>query len=48
MLKTLNMAGISCPVGFSEETIAVFYMKKSQIDTEIDKNPKVFQYSTGL
>ena len=40
MLKTLNMALIGCPVGFSKEIIAVFPMKKFQIDTENDKNPK--------
>ena len=37
------MVRICCPVGFSEEIIAVFE-KKSQIDTENDKNPKTFQF----
>ena len=37
----LNMALIPCPVRFSKEIIAVFKMKKSQIDTENDKNPKI-------
>ena len=45
MLKMLNMALIQCPVGFSEENIAVFQMKKSQIDTESDKNFDMFQFS---
>ena len=42
MLKTLNMALIRCPVGISEEMIAVFQKKKSQIDIENDKNPQNF------
>ena len=37
MLKTLNMALIRCPAGISEGIIAVFQMKKFQIDTKIDK-----------
>ena len=48
MLKQLNMALVCCPVGFSEAIIAVFHVKKSQIDTEIDKKPKVFQFSKIL
>ena len=47
-LKTLNMVLIRLPVGFSEEIIAVFQMKKSQIDTENDKNPKIFHFSKFL
>ena len=43
-LETLNMALIRCPVGLSEEIIAVFHMKKYQIDTENDKIPKIFQF----
>ena len=39
MLKTLNMALIRCPVGIFEEIIAVFQIKKSQIDAENDKKP---------
>ena len=27
------------------KTIAIFWLKMSQIDTEIDKNPKKFQFS---
>ena len=45
MLKTLNMTLFRRPVRFSEEIIAVFHMKKSQIDTEKDKNPKSFHFS---
>ena len=48
MLKTLDMALIRCPVGFSEELVAIFKMKMSQIDTENDKNHKVFQFSKIL
>ena len=44
MLEMLNMTLIRCPVGFSEEIIAVFHMKKSQIDTENDKIPKIFNF----
>ena len=36
---------IFCPVGFSEKYIAVFQIKMSQIDTENDKNPKIFSFS---
>ena len=39
MLKTINMVQVCCPVGVSEEIMAVFYLKKSQIDTENDKSP---------
>ena len=44
MLKTLNMILIRCPVGFSGEMIAVFQVKKIQIDTEDLKNPKNFHF----
>ena len=37
-----------CPVGSFEEIIAVLYMKKSQIETENDKNPTIFQISKIL
>ena len=36
------------PVVFNEEIIAMFWLKMSQIDTEIDKNPKSFQFSKIL
>ena len=45
MLKTLNMALVCCPVGFSEEIIAVFPPKKSQFDT---KNSKIFHFPKFL
>ena len=48
MLETLKMTLIRCQVGFSEKTIAVFYMKKSQIYTENDKNHKIFSFSKRL
>ena len=43
MLTTLNMALARCPMGFSEEIERerVFPNKKSQSDTENDKNPKI-------
>ena len=37
-----------CPVGFLEELITVFQVTMSQIDTEIDKNPKIFQFPKFL
>ena len=42
MLKTLSMVLVRFPVGIFEEIIAVFQIKKSQIDTENDKIPKFF------
>ena len=42
MWETLNMALLCCPVGFSEVIIAVFQLKKSQIDTKNDETPKNF------
>ena len=33
-----------CSVGFSEDFIAVFLMKMSQIETENAKNPKFSQF----
>ena len=45
MLKTLKVALICCPLGFSEEMSAVFQMKQAQIDSENDKNPKIFQFA---
>ena len=48
MLKRPNMTLIRCPVGFSEKISALFQLKKSQIDTEIGKNPKSFHFSNFL
>ena len=48
MLKTINMVQVCCRVGISEEIMAVFYLKKSQIDTENDKSPKIFHFSMFL
>ena len=48
MLKTLNMVLVRCPVGFSEEMMAVFQKKKFQIDTGNDKKLKIFQFSKFL
>ena len=36
---------LCCPVGCSEELTAVLKLKNSQIGTEIDKKPKIFQFS---
>ena len=44
MWKTLIMALIRCPLGFSEEITDAFQMKKPQNDTENDKNPKIFHF----
>ena len=43
MLKTISMAQIGCPLGFSGKITAV-YEKKSYIDTENDKNSKYFVF----
>ena len=40
MLERFNKARICCPVEFFEEKIAVFPMKKSQIDPKMTKIPK--------
>ena len=39
----LNMALFECPVGFSKEIGAVLFSieKKTQIDNQSDKNPKI-------
>ena len=39
MLKRVNKEQVCCPVVFFEENFG-FQVKKSQIDNEIDKNPK--------
>ena len=44
MLQMVNLALIRCPVGFSENIIAVFLLKKSQVDNKNDENPKSFQF----
>ena len=46
MLKTHNMAQIGCPLGFSGKITAVYQLKKSQSDTENDKNSKFFVFHT--
>ena len=43
-VQRVNKEQICCPVGFSEELIAVFKLKKTQIITEFDKKPKFFQF----
>ena len=44
MLRTLNMARICCPVGFSEKIIAFSKWKRSQIDTENNKKTQNFPF----
>ena len=45
-VKKFNKERMSCrPGGFFEEFIAVFQVTMSQIDTENDKNLKVFKFS---
>ena len=39
-----NIALIRCPVGFSEEIMAIFQIKKPQIDTENEINLKSFHF----
>ena len=48
ILKTINMVQVCCPVGVSEEITAVFYLEKSQLNTENDKslNFPFFKVST--
>ena len=47
-MKRLNNEKMCCPVDFLEELITVVQVTTSQIDTEIDKNPKIFQFSKFL
>ena len=48
MLKTMVRVRIDCAVMFYEELIAVFKLKKTQIGTEFDKKPIIFQFSKVL
>ena len=43
LLKMVIKGRICCALVFYEEIIAVFKFKKSQIETENDKKPKIFQ-----
>ena len=47
-LRRVNKEEMSCPVGFSEDFIAVFLVKIFQIGSENDKKLKVFQFSKFL
>ena len=47
-VERVNKERMCCPVGFYEEFIAVLLVKVSQIDTENDKSPKIFQFSKCL
>ena len=42
--KRVNKEKMCCPVGSSQEFFVVFEVKMSQIDTEIDKNPKTSNF----
>ena len=42
-MKTFTKVALCCPVVFKDEIVSVFRKKKSQLDTEIDKNPKIFK-----
>ena len=45
MFLGVNAEWVGCLVVFSEEVIAFFWMKMSQIDTEKEKNNKIYQFS---
>ena len=46
MLKTVKMARISYPVGFSEEIIAIFKNEKGlKLTPKVTKKPKTFFFS---
>ena len=44
--KRVNKERMCRPVDFSEEFVAVFIVKMSQIDTEDDKNPKFSNFQS--
>ena len=44
MLKTFTKVAVCCPV-VKDEIVLVFSLKKLQLDTETDKNPRIFQFS---
>ena len=44
-VKRVNIEKMFCPVGFFEEFITVFYVTMSQIETENNEKPKIFQFS---
>ena len=48
MLKTGIEVRVCCAVVFYEEVSAVFKLKFSQIGTEIDKEPEIFNLSKNL
>ena len=43
-MKTFTKVAVCCPVVFKDESFS-FRIKKSQLDTEIDESPKIFQIS---
>ena len=45
MLKTFIKVAVCYPVVFKDEIVSVFRLKMSQLDTEIDKNLKILQFS---
>ena len=48
MFQRVDEERVGCPVVFYVEMIAMIRMKKSQIDTENDKNPENFLFSNIL
>ena len=48
MFWSVNKEWVCCQIVFYEERIAMFWMKMSQIDTENDKNPRIYQVSKIL
>ena len=48
LLNTFNKARTRCPIVFYEKIIAVFQIKRDQIDAENDKKPEMSQFSTFL
>ena len=45
MLKTFIKVAVCYPLVFKDEIVSVFRVKMSQLDTEIDKNLKILQFS---
>ena len=44
-MKLFTKVAVCCPVVFKDEMVSVFRLKKSQLETEIDKIPQIFQFS---
>ena len=48
MLKTVVRVRICCAVMFHEDLIAVFKLKKLELEPNLTKKPKIFQFSKIL